>query len=762
MLMTRWPIALFCGIVCIGSVRAESLDERFLIGLRERQLYRLAEKLGTDRWRRDDLSDRERADLAIQLSLLYTEHALASPPEARDALWIKAEQVGAVLAQKWPSNPRRQLVDVQTALVALARGRQLREEAAGTTGAATAAAEALDHLQAASRRLREIAASVDEQLTAHRMRPAGNRQLDGLSPDELESLARNISLQLAIVHHEQSLCFARGTADRDDALLQATDGLETLALQSDADRLVWSARAELATCLRELGKLQPAADRITAWLADQPPADAAARLAAEQVRVLLAAGQIDAALRLSSQTMRSPSIPRDAGGQLALAQLEASSAAWRRAPPAEQKRIARNLMAQVDAIRTRYGAYWARRAELLVGHTLADAGPASDADALLLAAQHLYHNGQTDEAVAAYDRAARLLTQNGDRDQAFQASMSAAAIERSNGNSLSAADRFRQLAASQPRHPRAAEAHAMAIRALAKLMRTATDDGLPRLTESYERLLTEHLTHWGASPTAEDVRWWYGQFLASRGDWAAAIDVLQSIPPTSNHYADAVYAIVDGYEQLLSSFDADDDRTRQSRAATLAAATKHLQQIVTGPENRWPTEWSELQRDVAVSLAQLHVRYSDAATTYPERLLTAALRGTSAGQTDAAAGDWEANVRSLLTLARIRGGQQFDARDYDEALATYARLAREHPDDGELQESYATLLAHGQSEATLATALTEWQQVEQHSRRGGPRWRRARRARIELLERLDRRDEAEKLRRLTRLLYPDWSPEANQ
>jgi tetratricopeptide (TPR) repeat protein len=107
-------------------------------------------------------------------------------------------------------------------------------------------------------------------------------------------------------------------------------------------------------------------------------------------------------------------------------------------------------------------------------------------------------------------------------------------------------------------------------------------------------------------------------------------------------------------------------------------------------------------------------------------------------------------------LVRLRASALAAAGRRQEAIAAYAQLAEQLPDDGQVQESYAALLAGSDSAADLRAALVRWQQVEQRSRPGSTRWYRARQARIELLRRLGDHEAEEKLLRLTRLLYPDW------
>lgn len=753
--MKRLLLVFLVVLTVAADGGGESLDERFLTGLRERRLYRLAEQFGSDKWQRDDLPARERADLAIQLALTYTEHALASPPEKRDELWSLADNVCAAFRERWPENPRRQLVEVQAALVTLAHGEQLAEEAAASANAGHPAdvTAALEYLRSASRRLQELTDAVNQQLLERRMRPPARSAVDALTTDELDAMSRHLSLHVARSLSRLGMCYPARTADRDDALLQAVERLEGVAQQTDADVLVWDARVELARSLRELGRLQPAAEHITAWSRDAAPPDAAARLAAEQVRVLLTAGQIEAAKRLADQAVAAT---RDASvsGDLALARLEASIAAWQRESPARQKAQATSLTRQLGAIRERFGAYWGRRAELLVGRALAASTPDGSPDSLLLAAEHLYHTGRTDEAVAAYDRAAETFAKNQRSEDAFGVGMTAAAIERRAGRHAEAARRYRELALKHSLHARAAEAHQLAILSTADELRGAAPDERQLLADKYAALLAEHLTRWPESPAAGDVRWWLGRLRAGRNDWAAAIDSLTQIPPTSTHYPNAVNLSIDCYEATLSSTALNQPI---DRANALAAATRYLQPIITGPDNHWPAEWTTLQREAAVALAGMHVQYEGGDATYAERLLEAALSSSVAAAPDATtSSNWDRKARRLLVLARVRGGHSVDADQYQAAIATYAALAAQSPDDGEIQESFATLLSQGNSADALRQALAQWQEVEQHSRRGGSRWRRARRARIELLTRLGDHDEAEKLTRLTRLLYPDW------
>jgi len=62
----------------------------------------------------------------------------------------------------------------------------------------------------------------------------------------------------------------------------------------------------------------------------------------------------------------------------------------------------------------------------------------------------------------------------------------------------------------------------------------------------------------------------------------------------------------------------------------------------------------------------------------------------------------------------------------EEALAAYAKLSKENPDNGEIQEGYAALLIKSTEPARLKLAADQWRLVANRSRPRTPRWFQAR------------------------------------
>jgi hypothetical protein len=828
---------MFVACLTAAPSTAEPQLAQFVAGLRGRGLYELAGEYGSEQWQRPDLSDRQRADLAIQLALVYTDLALTSPPAARDALWEKAGAFCAQLAADWPNNPRRPLVDVQAALVSLARGEVAREENVAV-GQAAVNPDALEHLRVAARGLAEVSKDINKQLVELRLRPPADASPDALTASELESLDVNIGFYLARAQRQLGLCYPPRSADRDNSLLQAVSRLTPLAGRAPADELAWKARVEVIACLRELGRLQTAQQNLRSWSHEAVPAEVAPLLSAEEVRMLVAAEQPLQAQEIARQAIGKH---KGASGELALAMVETELAVWRESAASGARQDGRKLTELVHQIESEHGPYWGRRAQLVVGSTLTSAIDGDvdhrDSETLLIAAQQLYATGRIGEAVAHYDLAAQQLEQGGTSDEAFAAWMTAAAIEREAGHVAAATDRYRRLALEMPAHARAAEAHQLAILCIAQQAADSIAADRPPITADYERLLQEHLAKWPNAASSGSVRLWLAKLLAARNDWTAAIQLLHQVRADAADHAESVRLLCECYErqleQLASAEPADSD---VKRAGVLAEATKQLQPIITGVDNRWPQQWNDLQRETAIALARLHLRNPGGSRSYAERLL-AALIGAKPLDEDESAEESRAVAQTLYIVALARNGKASEARaiaadlgklpaasllesadqldrllmlapastdgqreigqlalailarldsrrneldastlarieayraaalaavgDRPAALALYKQLVIQSPDDGDVHERHARLLAASDDAAELRGALASWQAVERRSRRGSPRWRRARHARIELLNRAGERTEADKLLQLTRLLYPDWENRAN-
>jgi hypothetical protein len=138
----------------------QSLDERFVDGLRQRQLLPLAERFCRVRLARADLSDARRAELSIELSRCLTEEALLSSPEGRDAFWRQALEAVEQFGKQFPASGRLIQVRVQRGLVEVTWGELLVQEAETTRAGPNAVrlSAARDLVRAAIEEVRAAAA----------------------------------------------------------------------------------------------------------------------------------------------------------------------------------------------------------------------------------------------------------------------------------------------------------------------------------------------------------------------------------------------------------------------------------------------------------------------------------------------------------------------------------------------------------------------------------------------------------------------------
>ena len=317
-------------VVIAPTVRADSYDERFLDGLRQRQLFSLAEKfcrerLRTMRWRRIA----GRIDHRTVATLV--EEALQSPPEKRDELWKQALAAVDDFAKANAQSPRLVQIRVQRGLVQLAWGELLTQEL--DTGEARDArlAAARDHLRQAIDELEKGLEKTAE--LQRRLQPARKPGPGELSTSELRSLERNTQYQLA------RRCAVKAKAIRWKArpgeFVDASRRTFASAAQGDVeDPLTWPARLDATTCYRLLGHLEAATRRLDKLDEDSPPPVAALRARAERMRMALAEDQVGEALALVEKGRMVDGL---IAADLDLATLEVYLAAWRAAVDAGEK-----------------------------------------------------------------------------------------------------------------------------------------------------------------------------------------------------------------------------------------------------------------------------------------------------------------------------------------------------------------------------------------------------------------------------------------
>jgi len=794
-------------------------DQRFLAGLRRLGLFELAETYCAGRLAEAELPPPERAEMVIQMAMVLVDRALNAPPDQREPLWRRAQEVTDELVRTQPDNPRLPTVRLQGALVLLARGELARQEAELTGGNPHLVDDARTWLRAAIRALGELNEQVQDEIRriGQPGQPAAAGDAAGqLTPDQLVALQKNVQYQLARALRNQGESYPPQSADRASSLTEALQALNPLATLDPVNSLAWESRIDEIVCLRLVADYAAAQRKLDALLSLKPPPDILLRARAERLRLALAASRLaDADAVLEEGRLCEG---RDSA-DLDYAWLEACLAGWRAADKANDHARAEQWKSKVTelvaSIKQAHGPYWARRAEMLAAGYVQSSPQQDNVAMQVWVAESAYRSGRFDDALAAYDRAAALAQQQGKTDQAFQLGYVAATIEHARNRDAEALARYRRLALAMPAQPKAAEAHLLAVHHAAQL---AKDESAQAVAQ-YADLLAEHLKHWPGGPTADNVRWRLGRLEQLRRHWKEALDAYTHIGASYPEYQKVVESAAACYLGLLAELRAAGQPTKEP--GTVAAAW--FESVILGPDSRVPERWSPTARSAAETAARIWVNYvPDYARA--ESILTAALRGAGDAEPD-----WTSRMRGLLVFAlaaqgrraeaareleaiaagptdallemieglaglaaaaspevraelaalelhaverlaprrgeldaagrksldRLRARALADAGRRGEAAPVYQSLAAAYLRDGDIQEEYAGFLSAADDQATLAAALEAWREVAAKSAPESPRWFRAKYQVALLHYRLGSPQQAEKIIKPMAILYPD-------
>ncbi len=790
----------------------DSEDARFLQGLRQRQLFRLAETYCHQKLDSGRLSPERQAQLVVELARCYAEHALHSLPGQRDPWWRAAHQAVADYPQSDAYRPYWLLVRVQDALTLLARGQLLREEVELQAAGAASLAEVQTSLREAIRALGALEEEMAQEIRqAHRAR---TRQ-GALSVPQLHVLHENVQFQLALALANQARCFDQDSADRLNALGQSIERLERLAQSATSDELRWQSRMERLTCNRLMRRFDEARQLIAQIQSDQPPPALVGRLEAEAVRLALADRRLEEALE---HTKRFTPDHTQISPLWDLACLETYIALWLDADHSgrdEDAETWQNKAAEtIRTIEDRYGMYWLRRAESQLA-AAASGASVRNLDVLVRAADRFYLVGQFDDAVANYTRAAQKAKEAGRAGQAFQLSLKAASIQHERQRHQDAIEQFRQIALSHPSHSQAAEAHILAVLNASLLAQQTSGSSLV----AYEDLLHEHLRTWPGGPTSDRARWWLGRLREHRHEWSDALAAYRAVSVDFPQFEEVLegtarcyrswlaelrgleqFQIADqaaGYFELLTrtpTSDPQPSRIRMADQAAVLAAEMRLRYVHQGylaaqnmlssvvyrqghpEENPWAAraglllvvalagqgKWSEAEDlltrlgnvppEQLVEMLELLSHVADHAEAR-HRAPLAQLQSRVADKLMPHQETLAPPQRTLLLVtqadALARLGQQA------KALELYRRLTAELANDGRVQEGYAALLLEHDERALVSEALEKWRSVLERSQPQSQQWFRAKYAVALAHYKLGNKEQAAKIIQLTRTLYPD-------
>ncbi len=812
-------VTLILVLAAKGLAEEPTGDQRFLAGLRERGLFELARTYCVEQLQDAALSQRRQADLTIELSLTLAEWATNSPPAEREPLWRDAWQVTEDFLRRYPDDPRAVLVRLQGSLGLLARGELALQEAQVVADNALLLEEARTWLREAVRALRELdvrlAAALRERNGPRRTEESPDAA-ELFSPYQLASIQKNVQYELARALRNQGQSYPPESPDRSNSLTQAVRMLEPLGELESAQSLAWKSRIDEIVCHRLLRDYTSAEHNLDALSAANPPANILLRGRAERIRLALAQGRLKEALDAIALGREVEGIT---SGDLDYAWVEAYLSAWRAAVDAGDGAAAKQRQTQasemVQQIEQRQGPYWTRRAEMLLAGYVRGTPGTGDLAVQVRAAESSYRSGRIDDALAAYDRAGATALAKGAPDQAFELGHVAATIEHQRDRHEEALQRYRRLAMETPEHPKAPEAHALGIYHSAQLAKQSRDrlkqyvDLLEEHLRTWPEAPTADGIRWRLGSLHEHQQDWQGAVAAFREISAGDAKRVEAVEAAVRCYRawiearrsageriDEIVAEAAGWLESLVLGEGGRLPERWSpvaRVSALAAAQLWLVETDSGfaraeqllsaaiaGATDAPAAWQTAARSLLVFALAGQGKHQEAARALEQmsagsrREVLALVMGLSRVAATArpeVKADL-ANLR-LAALERLevqpqafapedRRALEFsraqalrDAGRAEEAGEAFARLARQYPHNGEIQEAHAQHLLAGGDPASLQKALAKWREIEAKAPPASPRWFRAKYQVAALHYRLGNPEQAEKMIRLLEILHPE-------
>lgn len=761
-------------LICAMPLAAADRDLDLLKGLRRLQLFDLAQRYCQRELVLQSNSHEREAQLTIELIRSFALEAMSRPPEQRESLWKSAHQAATDFQRTRANHPQLLLVQVQAALTLLAEGELAQQEAAAANAGPRPMAAAAERLRGAAKAFEAVIDQLDRDIVERRNKTLAANEL---TVDELVRLQLNARLHLAQAHRTQALCYPADSRDRQALLVATLEAIDTAVSRLDADdELAARMRVLQMICLRESGQLEEAHRVWDLLNRDELPPELRRAGFAEEVRLLIAAGQTQEALQLLDDPKH---VALTAAGdpEVDLARLEAALAAADTDNAKERTQWQRTAAALAARIDQMHGRAAGRRADQLVTTLLPPDATGGNIDLLARVADNLYVKQQFEAAVAAYDKAATAANSSSNASREFELRYKAALIEQQQKNFAAAAARFERLAIELKNYPQAAEAHLVACWNKAQ---QARDD--ETAADAYVKLLDEHLSRWPQAATADQARVWLGQWHEAHERWSEAFEAFAAVSPTAKDFpaalagagrsarehlaaekrpSDTADDFVRFFERISQQRDASGQApTNEARQAALVAAELAMEYVPGGhataektlrsvlaasqrADEAWVSEATSLliaaiagqagRRADAEKLLESLATDSGQLLKLLDRLAATAKRASERTRKDLAALELEVIERLSKQQAKFTPEQQQELERLraeslaqlgrgQEALQAYAAMAKSLPNHGPVQEAYAELLAQSSDKASREAALARWRQIAAKSPPRSERW----------------------------------------
>jgi tetratricopeptide (TPR) repeat protein len=604
------PLRRVCSwfvILSASSAAAAAADdtvERYFRGLRERQLFSVAEGYCLKRLGDPQLPPAERALLTAELSRTFSEHALQHTGAEQEEFWQRAQSVVDELLARDPAIPRRELLTLQSMLVGAARGRALAWQADLAAHDAPLRERATAQLQIAVAGLRQTEADLADRIrSAERISPAA--RADGaLTGAELRRLAREANFQSALTALDLARLLPPGV-EHTAALHDVDKRLADLA-RPPLDDTGWQTRVLRVEVARLRGDLSQARLLAGALLQSGAPRPSVERAVAEQARIELADQRPDQALQRIADYRRGREVVSE---ELLCMQVETLLVARQLAAARGDAALAGNLLQQAQAIDAALVTGWRARSRMLLDAASESSKYGPELAALVRAGRTAWQAGHLDDAASQFARAAERADREGRADAAAEFTLTRASILLRDGRHEAALDAFRDAADRASDADQAAEADLLAAFCLGKLWERQPTQSR---REAYAGALEDHRRRFADRPSAGEATWMLAAYEEHRQQWTRALALYRAVPGDHARGDAARVRIAALYEQVLA-------RLRELGQPSGEWEARAVEEL-SGYVDRFPLPPARLDAshsEIAVRLARLLLNqrppnYSDA------------------------------------------------------------------------------------------------------------------------------------------------------
>jgi hypothetical protein len=282
--------SLLLALPVVTADRFDVSEKTYLDGLRNRQLYDIAEFYCIESLQRDDLSVTDQAALTVELVQSRAAQATIATTQTRSEAWRLVWDTQTEFESKFPKHPKSILVTLQVALSRLSYAtviqQELNAEMISPSEIKTSRDTMLAELRNARRTFEQIENDIQRSLPQQRVKTTTN---DEFSADELIAIQKNVRFQLARCQLQTAYGYdATDTLNRtsiiSDVLQRITEVQNSVSPQQ---RLWWLSKIVQVECLRLVGRNLDAAQSLNNLPLDDRPLDLAGDLLEQRLLLIL-------------------------------------------------------------------------------------------------------------------------------------------------------------------------------------------------------------------------------------------------------------------------------------------------------------------------------------------------------------------------------------------------------------------------------------------------------------------------------------------